>query len=214
MRWSMKIDNQKFNVPKATMKRYPVYLKALRKLQSQGVNRILSRELAEVCDIQATTIRRDFSFIGSLGKQGYGYDVASVIETFNHLLGMNYDEKLVIVGVGNLGKALLNYNRWDQVVGEVVCGFDTDNRKVNPNAAIPVYPMSEFNKYKPEGCRVAIVTVSENVQETVDFLIENGINGIVDFSHEHIQVPKNVILKQVDVVSAIQELVFQSNNID
>ena len=88
----------KFEVPKATMKRYPVYLKALKKMKNTGVERVLSRELADVCDIQATTIRRDFSFIGSLGKQGYGYDIDTLIETFNHLLGMNYEEKIILSG--------------------------------------------------------------------------------------------------------------------
>ena len=74
------------NVPKATMQRYPVYLKALRKLYGMGVERVLSRELSLFVDIEPTTIRRDFSFIGSLGKQGYGYDVQTLIETFDDLL--------------------------------------------------------------------------------------------------------------------------------
>lgn len=205
---------KKINVPKATMKRYPVYLKALRKLQSQGINRILSKELSEYCDIQATTIRRDFSFIGSLGKQGYGYDVNHIIQVFDELLGTNYDEEIIIVGVGNLGKALLNYNRWGQVVGEIVCGFDNDLQKTGLNNDVPIYHISELKDKLPKQCRVAIVTVPENVQETVDLLVEAGIKGIIDFSHEHVMVPKGVILKQVDVVSAIQELIFQSNNLD
>ena len=66
---------QNRNVPKATLQRYPVYLKALRKLQKNGVERIMSKELSSFVDIEPTTIRRDFSFLGNLGKQGYGYDV-------------------------------------------------------------------------------------------------------------------------------------------
>lgn len=203
----------RIEVPKATMKRYPVYLKALRKMKKSGVNRVLSRDLAEVCDIQATTIRRDFSFIGSLGKQGYGYEIDSLIETFNGLLGMKYEEKIILVGVGNLGKALLNYNRWDLGVGEIVAGFDSDPEKVGSVNGIPVYHIEDLAKHKPENCRMAILTVSHDIQETVDLLIENGITGVVDFSHEHVSVPKGVILKQVDVVSAIQELIFQTNNL-
>lgn len=210
----MNNQNKKISVPKATMKRYPVYLKALRKLQSQGVDRILSKELSEYTDIQATTIRRDFSFIGSLGKQGYGYDVNHVISVFDDLLGTNYEEELIMVGVGNLGKALLNYNRWGTVVGEIVCGFDSDRQKTGLINDVPVYHISELKEKLPKNCRVAIVTVPENVQDTVDLLVDAGIKGIIDFSHEHVMAPKGVIIKQVDVVSAIQELVFQSNNID
>lgn len=210
----MQTNFKKIQAPKATMKRYPVYLKALRKLQSQGVERILSKELSEYCDIQATTIRRDFSFIGSLGKQGYGYDVNHIIEVFDELLGTNYDEELIMVGVGNLGRALLNYNRWGQVVGEIVCGFDVDEEKLGVVNDVPIYHISQLKEKLPKNCRVAIVTVPNNVQETVDILVDAGIKGIIDFSHEHVMAPKGVIIKQVDVVSAIQELIFQSNNLD
>ena len=204
--------SNKLNVPKATMQRYPVYLKALRKLQSMGVERILSRELSLFVDIESTTIRRDFSFVGSMGKQGYGYEVNDLINTFDELLGVNFDEKIVLVGAGNLGRAILNYNRWNHVVGEIVCAFDIDPKKLGVVSDIPIYHMSELENKMPEGCRIAIVTVSENIQETVDRLVDLGIVGIVDFSSEHIQVPKTVAIKSVDVVSTIQELIFQANN--
>ena len=95
-------------VPKATLQRYPVYLKALRKLHADGINRIMSRELADYVSIESTTIRRDFSFLGNLGKQGYGYNVEDLISIFSNQLGVNFDEKIILVGAGNLGKALLN----------------------------------------------------------------------------------------------------------
>ena len=79
------------NVPKATLQRYPVYLKALRTLQNSGIDRVMSKELASVVNIEPTTIRRDFSFLGNLGKQGYGYDVERLIEIFNQELGMGFD---------------------------------------------------------------------------------------------------------------------------
>ena len=201
------------NVPKATMQRYPIYLKALRKLYNMGVERILSRELSLFVDIESTTIRRDFSFIGSLGKQGYGYDVKLLIETFDKLLGVSFEEKLILVGAGNLGRAILNYNRWNHVVGEISCAFDVDPNKLGEVSGIPIYHMSELETRIPEGCRIAIVTVSKNVQETVDRLVSMGVKGFVDFSSEHIQVPKDVVVKTVDVVSTIQELIFQTNNI-
>ena len=117
-------------VSKATLQRYPVYLKALRKLKSLGVKRVMSKELAEYVDIQPTTIRRDFSLIGHLGKQGFGYDVDELIEIFSSSLGINFDEKIILVGAGNLGKALLKYNNWDNVIGEIVCAFDKYPDKV------------------------------------------------------------------------------------
>ena len=202
------------NVPKATMQRYPVYLKALRKLYDMGVERILSRELSLFVDIESTTIRRDFSFIGTMGKQGYGYDVKTLIERFDELLGVNFEEHTILIGSGNLGKAILNYNRWSHVVGEISCAFDIDPSKLGEVSDIPIYHMSELETRIPKGCRIAILTISHNVQETVDRLVELGIVGIVDFSSEHIQVPKHVKVKTVDVVSTVQELIFQTNNIE
>ena len=112
------------NVPKATLQRYPVYLKALRKLANSGVERIMSKELSNVVSIEPTTIRRDFSFLGNLGKQGYGYDVNKLIEIFNQQLGLDFDEKIILVGAGNMGRALMKYNKWNHVVGEITCAFD------------------------------------------------------------------------------------------
>lgn len=205
---------QSKNVPKATLHRYPIYLKALRRLQKNGIERIMSKELASLVDIEPTTIRRDFSFLGNLGKQGYGYDVNKLIETFNSQLGVDFDEKIILVGAGNLGRALMNYNKWDHVVGEITCAFDVDPNKCGPLFGIEVYPMSALEERIPEGCRIAILTISHDVQQTVDRLVDCGIQGIVDFTHQHFKVPKGVVIKVVDVVSSIQELVFQTNSID
>lgn len=201
-------------VPKATLQRYPVYLKALRKLQKNGATRIMSRELSQFVDIEPTTIRRDFSFLGNLGKQGYGYDVDKLIEIFNSQLGVDFDEKIILVGAGNLGRALLNYNKWDYVVGEITCAFDVDPEKTGNIFGIEVYDMATLEENMPEGCRIAILTISEDIQATVDRLVALGITGIVDFTHEHFQVPRGVVVKVVDVVSSIQELVFTTNSMD
>lgn len=202
------------NVPKATLQRYPVYLKALTKLQKNGVTRIMSKELSSFVDIEPTTIRRDFSFLGNLGKQGYGYDVDKLIEIFNQQLGVDFDEKIILVGAGNLGRALLNYNKWDYVVGEITCAFDADPEKTGELFGIQVYDIKDLEEKIPDGCRIAILTISDNVQETVDRLVKAGITGIVDFTHQHFQAPRGVVIKVVDVVSSIQELVFQTNSID
>lgn len=197
-------------VPKATLQRYPVYLKALRKLKAEGVAKIMSRQLAEYVSIESTTIRRDFSFLGSLGKQGYGYDVDGLIKIFSDELGVNFDEKIVLIGAGNLGKALLNYNKWNHVVGEIVCAFDLQPEKVQ-GASVPVYDLEELPDRLPKGCRIAILCISQDVQETVDLLVKAGIKGFVSFAVDHFSVPQGVYVKQVDVVSSIQELVFETN---
>ena len=197
-------------VPKATLHRYPVYLKALRRLKAEGVTRVMSKTLADYVSIESTTIRRDFSFLGNLGKQGYGYDVNDLIQIFSDQLGVNFDEKIILIGAGNLGKALLNYNNWNHVVGEIVCAFDLEPERIT-GASVPVYGLNELSQRIPSGCRIAILCISKETQETVDLLVKNGIRGIVSFAVDHFSVPPGVYVKQVDVVSSIQELVFETN---
>ena len=197
-------------VPKATLQRYPVYLKALRRLKAEGVSRVMSKTLADYVSIESTTIRRDFSFLGNLGKQGDGYDVNDLIQIFSDQLGVNFDEKIILIGAGNLGKALLNYNNWNHVVGEIVCAFDLEPERIT-GASVPVYGLNELSQRIPSGCRIAILCISKETQETVDLLVKNGIRGIVSFAVDHFSVPPGVYVKQVDVVSSIQELVFETN---
>ncbi len=199
-------------VPKATMQRYPIYLKALRKLHSQGMTRVLSSELSELVDISSTTIRRDLSFIGCLGKQGYGYDIEKLINVFNEKLGSGFDEKIILLGVGNLGQALLNYNRWDYVVGEVVMAFDINPEVLGVKNGVPIYHIDELEQRIPSDCHIAIITVSQDCQQLVDRLAACGITGLIDFTHQHFKVPRGVILKEIDVVSNIQELIFETNS--
>lgn len=201
----------KQKISNATLRRYPLYLKAVRKLKKDGIDKVMSHELSELVNIKSTTIRRDFSLLGKLGKQGYGYDVELLENRFNEILGMNFEEKIILVGVGNLGRALLNYNHWDYVVGEIVCGFDSeieDKQDLN----VPVYDIDQLEEKMPPGSKIAILTGSDNIQETVDKLIQCGIIGIVNFTHEHVNVPDGIVIREVDVVSSIQEIVFETSD--
>ena len=203
----------KKNMSNATMKRYPVYLKALRKLSDEGIKKIMSCELSKYVDIRDTTIRRDFSLIGQLGKQGYGYDVDELIKIFSKELGEGYDEKMILIGVGRLGTAILNYNNWNHVAGEIVCAFDLypEKRNKEPKVNVPVYHINELSEKIPKGCQIAILCIPSGAQEIVDELHELGVKGIVDFTREHFVLPDGMIKRDVDVVSTIQEVLFAVN---
>lgn len=201
-------------ISKSTLKRYPVYLKALRKLSDDGIDKVLSSQLSKYVDIKPTTIRRDFSLMGQLGKQGYGYDVNELIDIFSKELGEEYDEKMILIGVGRLGTAILNYNNWNHVAGEIVCAFDIQAEKRNkePKVNVPVYNITELKDKIPKGCEIAILCIPSGAQEIVNELHELGIKGIVNFTREHFVLPEGMIKSDVDVVSTIQELVFEVNS--
>ncbi len=203
-------------ISKAILKRYPVYLKALRKLSQNGVKRIRSTELSEYVDVKATTIRHDFSMIGQLGKQGYGYDIDELIRIFADALGEDYDEDMILIGVGRLGKAILNYNNWNHVAGEIVCAFDLKPEKRNQEQQVnvPVYHISQLKEKFPKGCEIAILCIPSGAQEIVNELHELGVKGIVNFTREHFVLPEGMIKSDVDVVSTIEELVFEINSLN
>ena len=203
-------------ISRSTLKRYPVYLKALRKLSEEGKKKILSSELAEYVDIKSTTIRRDFSLIGQLGKQGYGYDVDQLIDIFSRELGEDYDEKIILIGVGRLGTAILNYNNWNHVAGEIVCAFDLkpEVRNREPKVDVPVYHIDTLAEHFPQGCEIAILCIPDGAQKVVDELHELGVKGIVNFTREHFILPEGMIKRDVDVVAVIQELLFEVNSMN
>lgn len=204
------MKNQK--ISKATMSRFPLYLKALRNMQLEGKENFLSSELSEVTGVLDTTIRRDFSFLTekeSLGRRGIGYDTKNIINILNKTLGLGLDEPIVLIGVGNFGKAILKYNRWQYTVGQIVCCYDQDEDKVGESYGIKIYHIDDLESLFPTNCKIAILAISENVQETVNRLTELGVKGIVDLTHSHFTVPNDVVVQTVDVVAAIQEMVLK-----
>ena len=107
-------------------------LKALRKMQHEGKENCLSSELSSLTGIQDTTIRRDFTYLSktdNFGQRGKGYDVKHLIDGLSEVLGLGLDESIILIGIGNLGSAILKYNRWQYTVGKIVCGYDQDKNK-------------------------------------------------------------------------------------
>ena len=153
------------------MSRFPRYLKALRNMQHEGKEHFLSSELSEATGILDTTIRRDFGFLTdkeSLGKRGIGYDTKEIINILNNVLGLGLDESIILIGVGNLGSAILKYNRWQYTVGKIVCCYDQDQNKVGERFGVKLNHIDDLEKTFPEGCKIAILAISDQVQETVD----------------------------------------------
>ena len=113
-------------VSTATIKRM------LTKMQHEGKENCLSSELSSLTGIQDTTIRRDFTYLSktdNFGQRGKGYDVKHLIDGLSEVLGLGLDESIILIGIGNLGSAILKYNRWQYTVGKIVCGYDQDKNK-------------------------------------------------------------------------------------
>lgn len=203
------------NVPKATAKRLPLYLRYLNMLQDAGVTRIKSKEFSEVTQVPSATIRRDFSHLGELGRSGYGYDVAYLIEVFNQILDTNEEKRIALVGFGNLGKALANNNFRRNSNLNIIAIFDNNPDLVGKEIdGHLVYPMSDFQEKVTEmGITVAISTVPSQFSQTaVDQIVAAGITAILNFAPDRVDVPNDVHVQYIDLTTELQTLIFFDQN--
>ncbi|MGX7245644.1 redox-sensing transcriptional repressor Rex [Enterococcus quebecensis] len=207
----MKELHKEKQMPKATAKRLPLYLRYLKMLGDSGVTRIKSKEFSEVIQVPSATIRRDFSQLGELGRSGYGYDVPYLIDVFSHILNTQEEKRIALIGCGNLGKALVknNFRRNENL--NIVCAFDSKEELVGLSIDdVIIQPMDKLaDEIKKTGVTVAISTVpSQFAQEAIDKIVDAGITAILNFAPDRVIVPHNVNVQYIDLTTELQTLIY------
>lgn len=202
-------------LPKATARRMPVYLRYLKMLSDSGVSRIKSKDFSDITKVPSATIRRDFSYLGELGRSGYGYDVDYLIEVFSGILDTREEKRIALVGYGNLGRALANNNfrRNDNL--NIVCIFETDPKLIGSESeCLPIYSMDDIEEVcQRENIKLAISTVpSQFAQEAVDQIVAAGITAILNFAPDRVNVPENVTVQYIDLTTELQTLIYFDNS--
>lgn len=198
-------------IPKATAKRLPLYYRYLRYLFSSGKKKVSSADLSEAVKIDSATIRRDFSYFGALGKRGYGYDVEDLMNFFSKQLNQEQLTNVALIGVGYLGRALLNYNFQGQNSIRISAGFDVDEEIVNTiYEGVPIYHIDDLvTQIEAQKFEVAILAVpGTQGQELADALVEAGIKGIMNFTPIRLSVPEKVRVLNVDLSNELQSLIY------
>ena len=200
-------------IPKATAKRLSLYYRIFKRFNAEKIERANSKQIAEAIGIDSATVRRDFSYFGELGRRGFGYDVKKLMNFFANLLNDNSITNVMIVGVGNMGRALLHYRFHERNKMKIVMAFDTDDYSdvgTTTNDGIPIYGISQIKEKVQEGnVKTAILTVpSVKAQEVASILVDAGIKGILCFSPVHLSVPKDVVVQYVDLTSELQTLLY------
>lgn len=199
------------NIPKATAKRLPIYYRYLNMLSDAGKKRVSSNKLAEAVKVDSATIRRDFSYFGALGKRGYGYDVENLLEFFKKTLNQDKLTNVALIGVGNLGHALLNFNFHKSNNVRINAAFDINEEITGTiQSGVPIYPMEDMKEQlKIQQIEIVILTVPANVAQGVtNDLIEVGVKGILNFTPLRISVPESVLVQNVDLTNELQTLIY------
>lgn len=198
-------------IPKATAKRLPLYYRYLRYLFSSGKKKVSSADLSEAVKIDSATIRRDFSYFGALGKRGYGYDVEDLMNFFSKQLNQEQLTNVVLIGVGHLGRALLNYNFQGQNSIRISAGFDINEDIANTILeGVPIYHINDLvDQIEAQKFEVAILAVpGDHGQSLADDLVEAGIKGIMNFTPIRLSVPETVRVLNVDLSNELQSLIY------
>lgn len=203
------------DIPRATAKRLPIYYRYLKLLLDAGTTRVSSNELSDAVKFDAATIRRDFSYFGALGKRGYGYDVKALMTFFGEILNQDTLASVALVGVGNLGQALLNFNFHQSSNARISAAFDVNEDIVNTiQAGAPVYSLDDLEKQiSDQRIDVAILTVPAPVaQDLANRLAKAGVHGILNFTPLRLDVPSDVRVQNVDLTNELQTLLYFINN--
>lgn len=193
-------------LPEATVARLPVYLRVLSDATEETIS---SDYLAARAGVNAAQVRKDLSHLGSYGTRGVGYDVAYLVRQINRELGLTTDRRVAIVGVGNLGHALLRYRGFAERGFRIVAAFDVDPRTVGQRVgALVVQPMSELAEaIKGKGLDIALLTTPASVaQDVTDALVAAGIHSILNFAPVRLEAYDNVAVRQVDLGVELQIL--------
>jgi len=209
------LKQESTKIPQATAKRLPLYYRFLRNLHASGKQRVSSAELSEAVKVDSATIRRDFSYFGALGKKGYGYDVNSLLSFFRKTLDQDELTKVALIGVGNLGTALLNYNFMKNNNTQIAAAFDVNADKIDQEiGGVPIYHMNDLEKVlKEHDIQVAILTVPQKeAQMIVDRMIQGTIKGILNFTSARIAVPDIIRVHHIDLSVELQSLIYFLKN--
>lgn len=202
-------------IPRATLKRLPLYYRFVNSLKAKGVSRVNSKEISEGLNIDSATIRRDFSYFGELGKKGYGYNIESLLEFFKSELSDSDIIKIGLVGVGHLGKALISYNfsiHDDMTITEA---FDIDEKLIGQQfGEVTIKSMDEMKQViQDQAIEVIIIATPVKVAQTVtDQLVDAGVKGILNFTASPVHVPNDVQVHQIDLGVELQSLIFFMKN--
>ena len=182
----------KENISDAVIRRLPRYYRQLTDLCGRGIVRISSHSLGQEMNITASQIRQDFSCFGEFGQQGYGYNVEELRSEIGHILGVDNDHHLIMIGVGNLGRALLHNFHFSQAGFTVDAAFDISPSVVGTSVnGIPVYSMQELDSFVQQNhIDVVVLTIPQSVaQDTATHLIELGVRGFWNFTNVELSSP-------------------------
>lgn len=189
------------HIPRATIERLALYVQVLETFKREGSEVVSSEFLAKACDVNPSQIRKDLAYFGEFGVRGVGYFVQDLITSIKQALGVDRTWNAALVGVGNLGRALLRHQDFPKRGFHIVGAFDCDPFKIGEEVCGLEVICSRRIKEKAEelGIEIGLITTPpERAQRAANYLVDAGIKGIINFAPARISVPDDVHVEYVD----------------
>jgi AT-rich DNA-binding protein len=196
-------------IPRKTVYRLSLYLRCLARLKDNNIQTVSSEALAKVAGVKPTQLRKDLTYFGQFGTRGLGYDVAALSQMISDELGTNSLQPVILVGVGNLGLALLSYRGFEKEGFEIIAAFDIEpKRRRDKEIDLPILGMEELpNFVQTHHVKMAIVTVpAAEAQEVANTLVQSGVMGILNFAPIVLHVPEDVMVNNVNLAIELENL--------
>lgn len=205
----MPIDRKQ--IPSSSVERLAVYFRELDRLVEAGSKIVSSSDLAEILHIKPTQVRKDLTYFGEFGQRGVGYDTRALHASLKRILGLCTPWPVALVGAGKLGQAFLAHEPFHYHGFEIRAAFDVAPSKIGTEVdGVGIHSMDEFEEtVRAHGIRLAILAVpSEAAQESADRAVKAGICGLMNFAPVKLDVPKHVVVRQIDLTAQLKVLAF------
>lgn len=209
----MRKEPKSKHIPRATIKRLATYVQVLENLARDGVEVISSQPLAKACGVNASQVRKDLAYFGEFGVRGVGYDIKSLIKAITHSLGVDRTWNIALIGVGNLGRALLNHREFRARGFNILAIFDCDPFKIGEIMhGLEVHCTDDLPAIATElNLEMGIITTPPTrAQRACDHLLDAGIISILNFAPARLTVPPNVHVEYVDFFHHLYGLAFDN----
>jgi redox-sensing transcriptional repressor len=190
------------------------YKNLLFRFKSLGFNKVFSDNIADALDISSSLVRKDFSAFGISGNQKGGYKIETVLGRIHEIIGYNEVQKVIIIGVGRIGEALMQYKGFNKDGIQIIAGFDIDGKKINEEAEIPIFHLDRIKDIiSKENIKIAILAVPELVaQQVVEVLQQAGIEGILNFTPVNLKSSNDLIINNVNIEHELANLLYFVNH--
>lgn len=189
------------------------YKNAVMRLKALNFVKVFSENLADAAGVSAAQVRKDFSMFGISGNRRGGYKIDELIEQLNSILGKDKLQKFVLVGVGNIGKALIDYPGFDKSGIKIAAGFDIDPSKIDENAEVPILPLEKLNDFVRENeIKLAIICVPDfAAQQVLELLLPAGIKGILNFAPICLRGPEDCVINNINLETELENVIYFVN---